>query len=99
MAGPLDLARLMTGPAAIDPEPMVGNARSAILLLECLEEFIGAKLFNNPEIQLQVCSPGRLDPRRSALLAIGFYLGPPAGASSPLAGPRPSSSGNVNDRH
>src|SRR5260370_42042218 len=32
-------------------------------------------LFSNPEIQIQVCSPGRLDARRSALLAIGFYLG------------------------
>jgi hypothetical protein len=55
--------------------PPVGNARSAILLLECIELFVGLKLFNNPEIQIQVCSPGRLSPRRSALLAIGFYLG------------------------
>src|SRR6516165_4269029 len=28
-----------------------------------------------PKIQIQVCSPGRLGARRSALLAIGFYLG------------------------
>src|SRR5215467_12111860 len=35
----------------------------------------GAPVFSNPEIQIQVCSPGRLDPHRSALLAIGFYLG------------------------
>src|SRR3974390_2203393 len=55
--------------------PPVGNARSAILLLECIEHFIGSALFSNPEIQIQVCSPGRLDARRSALLAIGFYLG------------------------
>jgi hypothetical protein len=55
--------------------PPVGSARSAILLLECIEHFIGSALFSNPEIQLQVCSPGRLDARRSALLAIGFYLG------------------------
>src|SRR6266481_5056492 len=54
--------------------PPVGNARSAILLLECIEHFIGSALFSNPEIQIQVCSPGRLDARRSALLAIGFYL-------------------------
>src|SRR5262245_54466784 len=27
------------------------------------------------KIQIQVCSPGRLDARRSGLLAIGFYLG------------------------
>jgi len=55
--------------------PPVGSARSAILLLECIEHFIGSALFSNPQIQLQVCSPGRLSARRSALLAIGFYLG------------------------
>ena len=55
--------------------PPVGNARLAILLMECIEHFIGSTLFNNPHIQIQVCSPGRLDARRSALLAIGFYLG------------------------
>jgi hypothetical protein len=53
----------------------VGSARSAILLLECIEHFIGSALFGNPKIQIQVCSPGRLNARRSALLAIGFYLG------------------------
>ncbi|MFM9849865.1 MAG: hypothetical protein ACKVP3_22260 [Hyphomicrobiaceae bacterium] len=55
--------------------PPVGNARSAILLLECIEHFTGSELFDNREIQIQVCSPGRLTGRRSALLAIGFYLG------------------------
>jgi hypothetical protein len=55
--------------------PPVGNARAAILLLECIERFTGAALFGNRNIQIQVCSPGRLDARRSALLAIGFYLG------------------------
>ena len=55
--------------------PPVGNARAAILLLECIETFTGSALFGNPKIQIQVCSPGRLDARRSALLAIGFYLG------------------------
>ena len=55
--------------------PPVGSARSAILLLECIEHFIGSALFSNPQIQIQVCSPGRLSARRSALLAIGFYLG------------------------
>jgi hypothetical protein len=55
--------------------PPVGSARSAILVLECIEHFIGSALFSNPEIQIQVCSPGRLDARRSALLAIRFYLG------------------------
>jgi len=45
--------------------PPVGSARSAILLLECIEHFIGSALFSNPEIQIQVCSPGRLGARRS----------------------------------
>ncbi len=55
--------------------PPVGSARSAVLFLECLEHFTGAAIFSNPKIQIQVCSPGRLCPRRSAMLAIGFYLG------------------------
>jgi hypothetical protein len=55
--------------------PPVGNARSAILLLECIEHFTKSALFGNRKIQLQVCSPGRIDARRSALLAMGFYLG------------------------
>ena len=55
--------------------PPVGNARAAILLLECIERFTGCELFANQKIQLQVCSPGRLNARRSALLTIGFYLG------------------------
>src|SRR4030088_2665533 len=55
--------------------PPVGSARSAILLLECIEHFIGSALFSNTKIQIQVCSPGRLGAHRSALLAIGFYLG------------------------
>jgi hypothetical protein len=55
--------------------PPVGNARAAILLLECIERFTGCALFGNQKIQIQVCSPGRLNARRSAFLAIGFYLG------------------------
>jgi hypothetical protein len=55
--------------------PPVGNARAAILLLECIERFTGSALFSDQKIQIQVCSPGRLNARRSALLAIGFYLG------------------------
>lgn len=55
--------------------PPLGNAQSAITLLECLEIFLGLRLFANPEIQIQVCSPGRLSPDRAAYLAIAFYLG------------------------
>ena len=55
--------------------PPVGNARTAILLLECIERFTGSALFGNRKVQIQVCSPGRLGARRSGLLALGFYLG------------------------
>jgi hypothetical protein len=55
--------------------PPVGSAEAAILLLECLEEYTGCRMFNNSDIQLQVCSPGRLRCRNAALHAIGFYLG------------------------
>lgn len=54
--------------------PPVGSARAAILLLECIEKYTGCPLFNNRNIQLQVCSPGRLSRRHAALHAIGFYL-------------------------
>lgn len=55
--------------------PPVGSANAAILLLECIEQYTHCRMFNNPNIQLQVCSPGRLTGRSAALHAIGFYLG------------------------
>ena len=55
--------------------PPVGSATSANRLIECIEQFIGSPIFGNAQIQLQVCSPGRLSARASALLGIGFYLG------------------------
>ena len=55
--------------------PPVGSARSAIHLLECIEQFIGSRVFSNRQIQLQLCSPGRLSSQASALLGISFYLG------------------------
>src|SRR6202008_1989446 len=48
-------------------------AEAAILLLECIEQYTRCQMFNNPNIQLQVCSPGRLTSRNAALHAIGFY--------------------------
>ncbi len=54
--------------------PPVGSARAAILLLGCLEHYTGCQMFNNPNIQIQVCSPGRLSARNAALHAIAFYL-------------------------
>ena len=55
--------------------PPVGSARSAILLLECIEKYFGHPIFHNPRYQIQVCSPCRLDGPRAAILAIAFYLG------------------------
>jgi hypothetical protein len=55
--------------------PPVGSATSATQLIECIEQFIGSPIFGNRQIQIQVCSPGRLGARASALLGIAFYLG------------------------
>jgi hypothetical protein len=55
--------------------PPVGSASAAILLLECIEQFTGARIFGNSQMQLQVCSPGRLTSRNAAMLGIAFYLG------------------------
>jgi hypothetical protein len=55
--------------------PPVGSATSAIRLIEGIEQFIGSPIFGNRQIQLQLCSPGRLSAEASALLGIGFYLG------------------------
>ena len=52
----------------------VGSAHCAILFLRALETFTRCKIFGNPYIQIQVCSPGKLDMRRSALLGMCFYL-------------------------
>ena len=55
--------------------PPVGSVSSAIHLLECIEQFTGSPIFGNQQIQLQLCSPGRLNALDSAILAVGFYLG------------------------
>jgi hypothetical protein len=55
--------------------PPVGSPASAIHLIEGIEQFIGSPIFGNRQIQLQLCSPGRLSARASAWLGIGFYLG------------------------
>lgn len=54
--------------------PPVGSAETAIELVECLEQYTGAKIFGNKQYQLQVCTPGQLNAANSALLGIGFYL-------------------------
>lgn len=55
--------------------PPVGSARIANLLLDCIGDAVNEELFLERHINIQVCSPGRLDERRSAMLAVGFYLG------------------------
>jgi hypothetical protein len=54
--------------------PPAGSATAAIRLIECIERFVGSPLLGNRQIQLQLCSPGRLSSRASALLGISFYL-------------------------
>src|SRR6266404_3354499 len=36
-----------------------GSAEAAIIFLELLESISGISIFNNPEVQIQVCTPGR----------------------------------------
>jgi hypothetical protein len=55
--------------------PPVGNTQAAIDLVHCLEQYTRYRLFGNAKVQIQVCSPGRLDAYRSAILGAGFYLG------------------------
>lgn len=55
--------------------PPLGSTRTAIDLLEAIEEATAYPLFENENIQIQVCSPGRLSSRRAALLSAMFYLG------------------------
>lgn len=55
--------------------PPVGSAKCAIQFLECIGKYCGVNLFNNPAIQMQVCSPQRLNPEYAGILTYGFYAG------------------------
>ena len=55
--------------------PPVGSRTTAIQLLECIETATDSHIINNPAIQIQVCSPGRLLPLHANILSIIFYLG------------------------
>ena len=55
--------------------PPIGSASRALSLLDCIATFTGHPVIGHPDLQIQVCSPGRLTPERTALLAIAFYLG------------------------
>lgn len=54
--------------------PPVGSARAAIRLLQSLSRCVGEDVWANHDIQVQICSPGRLDQLRSAILGTVFYL-------------------------
>lgn len=55
--------------------PPVGSPDAAVDLIRALESYTGLQVFGNKLVQLQVCSPGRLDRVRTALLGASFYLG------------------------
>ena len=59
--------------------PPVGSAPAAILLLECIEEYTRCRMFNNPNVQLQVCSPGRSAAvTRHCMPSASIWVGYPA---------------------
>lgn len=55
--------------------PPLGSARTAVSLLECIDLVVGGRLFRNPLVQIQVCSPGKLRSVSTALLGAGRYIG------------------------
>lgn len=63
-----------TGQAFCFVLPPVGNSDVAVALIESIERFTGASIFGNPELQLQVCTPQRLNARDCAILGTLFYL-------------------------
>lgn len=54
--------------------PPLGSARAATALLEAIARYCNVPILGNPNIHVQMCSPGKLSPQRIALLAIAFYL-------------------------
>lgn len=55
--------------------PPVGSADAALRLVDAIAAFIGSKIWGSTEIQVQVCSPGRLSVARTAILGAVAYLG------------------------
>lgn len=55
--------------------PPVGNTEVAIRLLEVLGKASKVNLFGDPNFEIQVCSPGRLDSNLVPYLSISTYLG------------------------
>ena len=72
--------------------PPVGSATSAIHLVQCIEQYIGSPVLANRQIQLQLCSPGRLSARASALKQRGYG---PWQRRSTAAGSAESSGGSA----
>ncbi len=55
--------------------PPLGNIDAVRLVFDTLQKRTGVSFLDNPDFQIQVCSPGMLSPQNAALLGIGFYLG------------------------
>lgn len=61
--------------------PAVGSIEHVVEMFESLEERTGISYLKtgrhakSDDFQIQVCSPGQLNARRSALLGVSFYLG------------------------
>ena len=55
--------------------PPVGSIESVERLLGKIAERAGLSYLNNPDFQIQVCTPGKLNPYHAAILGIAFYLG------------------------
>lgn len=55
--------------------PPVGSVGAAVELLESVGKSGGVRILNNPDFQIQVCSPIRLSSLGAAILGVAFYLG------------------------
>ncbi len=54
--------------------PPSGSAEAAIMLVKAVERFTGKPVFSSADVKMQICTAGRLDRERAALLGCGFYL-------------------------
>lgn len=55
--------------------PPVGSAGHAIEVIQAISDYVGRPIFRNPNITVQVCSPGRLSAEHTAILGVSYCLG------------------------
>jgi hypothetical protein len=55
--------------------PPLGSVSAVGKVLRAFEERTSVRIIDSPDVQIQVCSPGRLDQREAAILGVCFYLG------------------------